>query len=429
MRRKLIGIFLLALLLRLALLLAWYTDDLSRFQTGDYALYDIGAAHFAQNINFDNSLFLVRPPLFPLVVYLLGGDENVVLLFDIVCGALIAPLAYLLARQFGSADRFAVAAGIIVALDPGSIAHSAFLGPEPLANLLLLAGLLVLLASLNQPTGTQMLVWGLGAGGLLALSSLARPATYLLWLVLGVWLLLVRRSAWRAVAACALVNLLAIGAWTYHNAVHFGNPTFSTVGAYALVYYRAASVERIATGGSDMEVIYTRLNQRVEALLGRNPALADAGTRHGYLAATPEITRALQTVAGEIILAYPHIYLATFPVALARMYGLVPDVSKFDGLLIWIDTGWNWLLVLGTAAGLWLAYRRKERLLLWCCLLVGAYYTAGITIVKSAGLDTRERSMLTPLMALLCVYAAQTLWLRWRSRRQNEGSPAAPVLS
>lgn len=409
MRSKFSLIFGLALLLRLALLAVWYTADLSRFQTGDYALYQIGAEHFAQYHNFNNSLFLPRPLFFPLVVYALQANPLAVLLFDVVVGALIAPCAYLLARQFQLQERFAVLAGGIVALDPGGVAHSAFLGPEPLANLLILLGVMALLASLRQPTGRRMLLYGAAAGGLLALSSLTRPATYLLWAALIVWFLLARRSGWRAVIACALVNIAAVGAWTYHNGAVFGNPTFSTVGAYALVYYRAASVERIATGETDMDALYTRINQRVEAQLGHNPALADAGTRHSYLAATPEITRALQNVAFEIIREYPQIYAATFPVAIARMYGLLPEVSKFDGLLIWLDTIWNWLLVLGTLIGLWYAFRRRQWLMLWGCLLIGMYYTVGITVVKSAGLDTRERSMLTPFMALLCVYAAEQI--------------------
>lgn len=414
MRLNLFAVFGLALLLRVMLALVWYTPELDRFHTGDYGLYHIGATHILEHGDFDNSLFLVRPPLFPLVVAALGVNHVAVLAFDILVGALIAPATVLLARQFDLPNGVAFGAGVIVALDPGSIAHSAFLGPEPLANLLLLLGLLALLIALRQMQHRAAILYGLAAGSLLALSSLTRPATYLLWLVLVGWLLLVQRRQWRALAALALVNVIAIATWTAHNAAHFGNPTFSTVSTYALVYYRAASVERIGTGNDDMDAIYTRINQRVEAELGRDPALADAGTRHGYLAATPDITRALQTVAFDIIRTYPHIYIATLPVGFARMYGLVPGVSKFSGALVWFDTAWNWLLLGGALAGLGFVLVQRRWLLLWLCLLVAAYYTGGILLVKSAGLDTRERSMLTPLLALACALAVQQIYVRWR---------------
>jgi hypothetical protein len=177
-------------------------------------------------------------------------------------------------------------------------------------------------------------------------------------------------------------------------------------------------VERIGTG-ADIDDVYLSINQRVETELGRDPSLADNGTQNGYLAATPEITRALQTVAFDIIKRYPHIYIATLPVAFARIYGLAPSVSKFDGLLAWIDTAWNAALLLGALAGLWLAFRRKNWLLFWPVLLVSAYYTGGIMLVKSAGLDTRERSMLTSFMAVACVYVLHCIYNATAQRRED----------
>jgi hypothetical protein len=409
---RLAALFALALTVRLILVALRYTPEFARFQSGDYILYRIGAEHFLTNHNFSNSLFLARPPLFALLIAALNVSDLAVLLADCALGALIAPVTVLVARGL------ALAAGLAVTLDPASVVYSAFLGPEPLANLLLMLMLLALLGAIHAPKDGQALAWGGLAGLLLVAGSATRPASYLLWTGLGVWLVLARRRRWLAAALFMAISALGVGAWVVHNGQVFGHATFSTVGSYTQVYYRAASVEHLATGDA-MDAVYTRINQRVETLLGRDPSAADAGYMHRYLAATPPVAAALNQVAGEIMGAHPLIAALTLPVGFVRMYGLLPDrVALFRNDLPWalLEMAWNALLLGGALVGLRLAFRRREWTLLWLPLLTGGYFTAGVLLVKSVG-DVRERSVLLPLLAILAVYAADAGARAFTARR------------
>ncbi|MCC7208847.1 MAG: hypothetical protein IT323_16175 [Anaerolineae bacterium] len=406
----LVGLFVLALTLRLAWLATVYTPDLMAFQSGDYNLYIIGAQDFAAMGNFTNSLFLVRPPAFSLMIVLLGLDSVRVLVANAVLGALPAPLTVVLVWALlgvsRRVDAVALLAGLIMALDPASVVYSSFLGPEPLANLALLLSLITLWqAAARAERPVVRMALGALAGLLLGLSALARPAAYLLWLPLAGWLLVANRKAprrWDAALAYAAASGLVIAAWTAHNGQVFKHATFSTIGPYTMVYYHAASVEHLATGQSPDEV-FTELNRRVEARLNRpTPIPIDAQTQHAYLAATPEVASALNAVALEVFLAHPLHTLATIPIGLARMFG---QTQVFRGALAHLDIAWNVALVLLTLLGLWRAARRRQWALFWLALLTGLYFVGGTLVVKTAGLDTRERSMLTPLMAACAAYA------------------------
>jgi len=415
-RRRYLALFAVALLLRLLLAFLWYSDDLSRFQSGDYTLYALGALHFRDHLDFSNSLFLVRPPVFPLLVYALGNHDLAVIAANVVIGALIAPVTCALARRLQLSASAAMWAGLIVALDPGSIVYSAFLGPEPVANLFLALMLVALLAALQSPArGRSVLLGGL-AGLCLALSALTRPAAYLLWTGLGLWALLAHRGRRLATVAFMAVSAAGVGGWILHNHVVFGHGTFSTVGAYTMVYYRAASIEHLATG-RDVQEVFTALNGRVETLLGHDPSPVDAEYRHHYLAATPEIQQALSRVALDTMARYPLYTVLTLPLGFARMYGLTEAaLFREQPLGMILEIGWNLLLLAGTAYGLWDAFRRRDWVFFWPVLLYLLYFTAGVLLVKTAGLDVRERSMLTPVMAVSSARALHVLWRRWRTR-------------
>lgn len=406
------AVFVLALGLRLLLLWAWYTEDYLKFQSGDYTLYSVGAEHIRDQGDFSNSLFLVRPPLFSLAVLALHIDDGRVLVFNAVIGALIAPLTVLLSRTLRLPQTAGGLAGLLVALDPSSIVFSTFLGPEPLANGLLLASVIVLLRAVMGTSGPrQAFVWGTLAGVLLGLSALTRPASYLLWIVLAGWMLLVHRRRWPAIASYATCAAFLIGLWVVHNARTFDYATFSTISPYTMAYYRAASVEHLGTG-HDMNTVYASINQRVEDRLGRGRTDVDAEARHGYLAASPTVARALNEVSLDIFKKYPHLYLATFPVGFARMYGLVTtDMARTSLPARLLEMAWNASLVLLTMVGLWQAYRHKQWLLFWGAVLFIGYFTGGTLLMKSAGMTARERSMLTPWMAVASAYAL-VVWAR-----------------
>lgn len=409
-------IFAVALGLRLLLVVVWHTDDFARFESGDYILYRLGAEHFLEQGDFTNSLFLARPPMVPLMIALLNVDTLAVLLANCVLGALTVPLTMLLARELGCDPTVTLIAGLLLAVDASGVVYSAFLGSESLANLLLVGSWLAMI-HMTRVQPRRAIVWGVVAGALLVGSALARPASYLLWTGLGVWLLLQFRRHWLAIGAFMLVAALGVGGWMAHNGQVFGHTTFSTVGPYTMVYYHAASVEHLASG-DEMDAVYIRINERMETLLGRDPEGVDAGYMHHYLASTPEIDAALAQVAREIMLAHPIYTAITLPVGFVRMYGLLPGRVAFarDQLLVALpQVVWNGALLLGTCYGLWIAFRRRDWLLFWWAGLNGAYFTVGLVLVKSVG-DVRERMSILPIMVILTAITIRDLWQR-RARR------------
>lgn len=403
----LLFIFLLALGLRMGAMAA-KSGTLKNFQTGDYDLYRIGAQDFVVNHNFSNSLFMPRPPLFPLMIAALNLNDWAVIVANVVLGALLAPLCYFFARQLGLSHRWALLVALVAALDPTGVLFSPFLGPEPLANLLLLMGIMGALGAVQAADRRKSLLWAILGGLALLLSSLTRPATYLLWIPLGLWLLLAYRRQWLAVGIFTLINLVGVAGWTIHNGQVFKNYSFSSVAPYTMLYYRAAAVEHQATG-RDMDNVLTDLNCRVEQRMGRDCANVTADTRYNYHASSPELGDAMNAVSMQVFLAHPLIYVLTIPVGFARMYGLLPELETLGSLPTDLFVAWNAVFLLGALAGLWFAWRRKQWTLFWCALLMGGYFTVGTLLVKSAGMDTRERSMLTPMMATAWAYALAAL--------------------
>lgn len=407
---------MVALAIRLLVIVT--APSITSLDTGDYALYDIGARHFLQYGDFSNSLFLVRPPVYPLLLAALGADRLAAVLLNAALGALTAGLTVIFARQIQLAPALALAAGLIIALDPAQVRFTAFLGPEALANVLLLLALMAFAVGFRQRLGPG---FALLAGALLALSTLTRPATQWLWLLLlGIHLISARHHMRRALLPAALFSLAAIfpvELWAQHNSAVFGYRTVSTVAPYTMLYYRAASIENLAGDYADTAALFTALNQRVEARLGRSTAGVDEGFRHGYLAATPQVAEALNAVSFEIFAAHPLLYLITIPLAFARFYTLLPQPLTLETGLISL---WNWSLLAMATFGLWRLARSRRWLLL--CVLGGvlAYYTAGSILVKSAGMDGREHTMLTPLLALLAALALATLQGRQRKRSLRE---------
>lgn len=406
-RQPLALVFGVALALRLLFVVAFYDEDLSRFDGGDYRLYAIGAEHIVQQRSLDNSLFLVRPPGFPLMIATLGGDDTAVLIANCILGALIAPASVMFARQCGMNGQATAGAigptlvGLIVALDPASIVYSAYLGAEPLANLSLILTMIALFASVRSDTMRAALGWAMAAACGLLVSAYVRPASYLLWIVLAIWGLWMFRRRWLALALFAVVSAAGVGAWMAHNGAVFGNVTFSTIGGYNLLYYRAASVYSLGSG-TPIDETYVELSRRVEARLGHDTAAVDGGTRHGHYAATAALQAAMQQVALEVFRAHPLVYVTTIPLGL---YRTLLSLNFGPGWLQALALVWNGALLLAALAGLWTLWRRRVYPLFWLVALVCGYFIAGTLIVQTSGIDVRARTMLTPLLVVAAVAA------------------------
>jgi hypothetical protein len=396
---------------------------------GDYALYRIGAAHVLAEADFSNSLFLVRPPAFPLVVALLNLNNQAVIVLNAFLGALLSPLTCILARQLRLSYPVTFIAAAVVAIDPLTVRYTAFLGPEALACVSALAMLVCLLALAQTRSSGQAIVWAVAAAAMLLLSVYSRPSIYLIWIGLAAWLLAVNWRRWAALLAFVLISTAGMQVWINHNAQVFGNPTFSSVAAYTMTYYHATAVAHQAT---DMTVREVELDiaRRVEEKLGRDPSAVNEDTKHGYLAASPEVERALQEVSLEIFRDYPLAFVASFPIGFIRLYHLLPPVPPFSELLRlqhYPLVIWNWLVLLLAAWGIFCAVRRRQWLLFWCVLLLFGYFTAGTLIAKSAGLSGRERIVAFPYIAIACAYGAACIWPILQRRLQRRHLTALDV--
>ena len=136
--RQLLLIMALGLLLRIGYAAAIYEPSLLSYSLDDYQLYRMGAEVIAAgDLSFSNDLFLMRPPVYPLLVVALGLQPLLIIAVNILLGAAIIPLCYHLSRQFSQSHRLALLTSLIAALDLTSVKYSGVLVTEPLANLLL----------------------------------------------------------------------------------------------------------------------------------------------------------------------------------------------------------------------------------------------------------------------------------------------------
>jgi hypothetical protein len=393
-------LFAVALVVRLGLLLVWYTPGFENFDKGDFESYREGAEWLASHGDFSGRAFFARPPLFPLLVHALGGHALAILVVNAVLGALVAPIASALALRLGLGRWSARFAGVIAALDPGTVRYSTFLGPEALANVTLAGSLLALVAAMD---GRATVRNALVAGFLHVASTLTRPATFLLAGALtasGVWLR-PRRGA--AFALFATVALLGSAAWIIHNGLVFGRYSISSVGPYTLLYYRAASLEHLSTG-RPVDDVYAEFAARVEERIGGDPRADPDRARLAHQFGGTETQAAMLEIAADVIRRHPFLYVATLPLGVVRMFGLVTPTVEVPNASEALLIVWNAALFFASGAGLWWARRENPRLF-WLVSCVTAYYVAVTLAVETSALDTRMRSMLTPLMAIAAVYA------------------------
>jgi hypothetical protein len=261
-----------------------------------------------------------------------------------------------------------------------------------------MAACLLALAQAKRPS--QALRAAVVAAACFALAVLSRPESFLIWTGLGVWLLWTARRWWPMVLLYMGLCALPIAVWTFHNGQTFGHATYSTVSGFTMVFYRANSVERLATG-KDIDTVNLEITRRVEALLGNDPAAADEFTRFSYHSSTPEIARALYQVSFDIFRAYPLEYVATMGLGALRLYGLWPEgLQLSEGPRVLYNAALLGLALLGWGR---LVARRQWQAAVWVFLVVG-YYTVGVLLVKNAALEGRERAVLNPYLTLCAAY-------------------------
>ncbi len=397
-----------------------YGASLNLDYPGDYWDYHVAAKHILRGDHgFAHPLFLVRPPVYPLIAAALDVNRPLLILLNQLLALMIIPLTYRLARQLRLPQELALLAALIIALDPTSIKYSGILLAEPLANLLLAAAFVALLALKRAESRAATFVWGLLAGGLIALSALTRPAAYLLWIPMALWVIGARRRQglrFLAAVAVAAPGLLGMALWQNHNAQTFDNGAFTSVGAYNLLYYRAAAALHLAQGRQDIEAVKLSLAREVEARLGNDGGALPEDWRKRHRANTAQGDAIMRDIALKVMRAHP------LESALAALVGGYQSLIELGGPLSAVGALWNAGLLIASAIGLRLLLRQRRWLDALFLLLPSLYFIGGTLLVCTTCMDTRARVMITPLLAVMAAYGALHLLNR---RRAASASPAS----
>ena len=221
-----------------------------------------------------------------------------------------------------------------------------------------------------------------------------------------------------AALALAAPNLLGIGLWQNHNAQTFGNGSFTSIGAFNLLYYRAAAALHLAQGRQDIDAVKANLARRVEKRLGNSADDIIEDWRARHRAPTAPGEAAMRQVALEVIKRHP----AEF--ALAALVGAHQSLVEVWGALTIPGAVWNIALLFAAALGLRSLFYQRRWLEAMFLLLPCLYFIAGTVLVCTTCMDTRARVMITPLLAIMAAYGV----FHWLNRRRAvSASPSPPV--
>ena len=416
-RLAIVLIVLIGLLLRII-----YSNSVSDIQGRlDFPEYEFAAAEVQRgDYTFSSEIFQLRPPIFPMILAALEQHKPSIRVLNILISIAIVPLTYVLARQLRLSQTMALVAAGIVALDPTSVKYAGSLLAEPLASLTLAIAYIALAALQSERSRRAVMMLGALAGLCILLSALTRPSAYLFWIPMALWLAYARhRYGARLLAVLALVlpAALGVGLWKYHNAVHYDNGSFTSVGTFNLLHHRAASVLYQATV-KDIKVVHLELVKRVESRLGNDTAGLTSHDHWKHRTGSARQQSAMTEVALEVFRTYPIHYLLTIPVGLVR---LLVEVTQWPW---WIAIGWNAGLLALSASGLWRLLQAKRWSSVVFLLLPCLYFVGGTLIVQTSSIDTRARTMITPLLAIMAAYGIMHLLNR---RRAASASPSPPA--
>lgn len=381
---------------------------------GDAAEYDILATHLVEDRGFDHIIFGLRPPLLPVFfagIYALTGREPyVAVFFNLILGALTAPLTYKLALRLLRHRAVALLAGLFVTADLAFIEASVTMMSEPLHNFLLIAALFWLTVHLQTGRRGALLATAL----LVSLALLTRPITVYFAPVLAATILLYRPREWRRSwqQAAALVALCAVPVlmWSFRNLHYRGSFSFSTSGPFTMLYYKAVSVESHATGRDPNEVAI-EVALEVERRMG-NTAITRAdvedfpvGRDADRFTTSAERERLLSRMALERLRAYPVWAVVMTGVSLVRQF--IPSVLPVP---LWLQWAQIILYLLLGLAGYVYAWRRRERFFLLLSQGTIVYYLA-LPALSHAGLYTsRYRTPYIPFIAMFAALGVEWLY-------------------
>lgn len=237
--KRLIVIFLIALLVRLALVAVWHQSGNGNLISHDGRGYGTVAHSLLEGKGFlfDGHLPSRRPPVYPLFLALfikLGAFPWGVHLAQAFLGALSCLVLYGLTRQIFGA-KAGLPASLVLALDYASLRETASVMPEVLYVFLLLGSFYFLF----RARGEGGAKWLVPAGLLGGLSLLTKDLLVFYYPCVIVWTLL-WPGAWKMRlfrAGCFLIGFgLIVAPWVVRNTLIHGRPVLITVSSGHTLY-------------------------------------------------------------------------------------------------------------------------------------------------------------------------------------------------
>ena len=380
-------VVLVALGLRLRFTFEVYGPQLWLQYPGDYWEYlEAAQSILDDGYAFENRIFLVRPPIYPLVMALARMHRPALIFFNMFCALLQIPLTYALVRRLGLGASVGLLASGLVALDPSHIKFSGTLIAEPLHSLLLVLALLFTTCAVNQHRSNASIRHCALAGLFLTLASFTRPSTYLLWIPLGFWLWFAWRAhIWRLVAllAFAVVPLSGTIVWSHHNLRTYNNGAFSVIGTYNLLHYRAQRY--VGTSNARLAV---------EERLGGTLTMTNETFREATRTPDSHLEAAMLEAALNIILAHFPEYLQTssrsFSQTLFEVWHPRPAWGQ----------GFKTAVFVCALLGMEIMLHKRKSKSMFLLALPIVYFTVGTVAVCYTCMDTRATLGVVPLFAI-----------------------------
>jgi 4-amino-4-deoxy-L-arabinose transferase-like glycosyltransferase len=266
----LIGILVLALILRIALVLS-VQGHFDRANEPDTLTYVEPALRLLHGEGFIDDGH--RTPVYPLFIaffYLIFGEQSLpIILAQILCSVFAVYMTYLVGREL-LADTVGLIAALLLAISIESVTLSFFLLTETLFTTLFLGSILAYL--FFRKSGNK--IWIPFSGLLMGLAILCRPiASYFPYLFLLLVLLdQAKRFSDRLikVAIYCLSVLAVIVPWMLWNQSKIDMLTITTISDYNLLVYNAASLQANQLGVLEGHVKDDLLDQVENTLQARN---------------------------------------------------------------------------------------------------------------------------------------------------------------
>ncbi len=412
-RRRLWGLFLLGLSLRLVCVLWHVTQGVDLRH--DPAIYLTLAANLGHGVF---SMFhpsdipdTIKMPGYPVFLWLLGGHVTWALLVQALLSALKVPVVYVLARRVGSNPAFALGAAAMMALEPVDILLSAQLMSETLFTLFLLGGTTLFIPGARWRTLVLSALF-------FAMAAWVRPN--------GVWLLalaglvgwaFIHRSAPKPLVFIVLGVLLTVP-WAWRNHQVLDRFYWGDSGVVAAAYYQVPDV-LYPKGHSDRSARSKALHDRAASI-----DWEDRQQFHAFF----------DDLRAEVCATFQSHPFTWAQVQLGKSLRIFLAPGRGHARMIFREAHWaanawiawsaffSLLLLLSSVIWIWRIRRMPSALRGWLLLAAAVVISGALTTT-----DARFKNPAMPLLLVGVAWAAQQVVARTPRSTVTPSVPSPPV--